>query len=90
MRRDFAKKACPVIPYETEGKEVAYIATIGRYVSIVPTNSKEIVCTVCKCSDHYAPYMFGRTDPRRVWICGNLNCETMKKENIPTSLPRRD
>ena len=76
--------------YETEGKTVDWIATVNRYIPIKPTNSKEITCTICKGSDHYAPYMYAQNDIRRVWVCGNPKCESMLMENIPKSIPRKD
>jgi len=75
--------------YETVGKEVVYIATINRYVPIKPTNSKEICCTICKGTNHYAPYMFARNNISRVWVCGNAQCDTMKMENIPKTIPNQ-
>lgn len=81
-----------VFAYEIYGKLVDFIATIGRYVPIPQALSTTLCCTICKGTDHYAPYVFDHvigqdTNSQRVWVCGNPNCDTMKKENIPTHLP---
>lgn len=86
-------KKKPSLPTEKEGKIVDYIAVVGRYAPIDPIMSTSICCTSCKGTEHYAPYMFspplGQSEPNmeRVWICANLDCETMQLENISKHLP---
>ncbi len=65
-------------------KLVHVIAEVKAYRFLdEPTMSDEIICKYCNSKEGYTP-LFDRQEPfRRVWICGNGNCVTMKRENRP-------
>lgn len=85
----------PPFPYEVEGKIVHFMAVFGRHAEITPTLSTELQCSECKGTKHYAPYKFvseypGQVvDNKRVWICGNSQCDTMQLKNIPSTYDHR-
>lgn len=71
---------------ESKGEIVSVVAEVKKYRWLdEPILSTEIECTYCGGKRHYTCYFDPKRSDKKLWICGNPDCVTMKRENIPTA-----
>lgn len=75
------------LPAKEQNVIVELIAVIGDWKKLgKPTLAEELRCLICGGSDYFAPYVDPVKDTRRVWMCADVNCESMSLKNAKSGV----
>lgn len=75
-------------PKEAQGKVVEFIAVLGGFKNINPSNSNELKCPICEKKEHYTPFVDPSKDSRRAWVCAAGDCATNQQRiSFQATLP---